>query len=208
MTTVPEGCDREGVRRQGLERLKARVGDFSLDVEFLDQCVRGLALPTDARVLDVGTGAGIMSSILALRGYRVLTGEPEDALHTDEDHPRTLHWKDTFRELGVGDRITFQHLDVLDLPFAPGSFDAAFLDDVIRHVDEKDRAIAQCLRVITDDGVVCIIEANAYAVAYYRERYGHAITPADPREHLDPATVSVEIREGRDAVLFVLRKKG
>jgi ubiquinone/menaquinone biosynthesis C-methylase UbiE len=161
-----------------LKLLKKIVGtEFAIDVDFIDESVKMLNLPKKSKILDVGTGLGIMSSILALNDYQVLTGEPEDFDYYEEsghehdhghnhDHDHeffSFDWREIVNKMGVMDKIEFQNLNVLDLDFSPESFDAIFLYDTFQHVKEIKKGILECLRVVKNDGLVCIIEMVWFA---------------------------------------------
>ena len=126
--------------------------DFTMDADFIDQMIKQLGLAENARILDIGTGLGAMSILLALNGYHVLTGQPEEDLEWDECQTHhsghhgleaeQLHhhgdqgfdWRDNARALGVEEMITFRYLNAESLDFPDGSFDGIFLYDSLQHI--------------------------------------------------------------------------
>ena len=59
---------------------------WTFDLEFIDDIIHQLDLTKNSKILDIGTGAGIMAVILALNGFDVLTGEPEQEYEEYEEH--------------------------------------------------------------------------------------------------------------------------
>jgi len=98
------------------------------------------------RVLDLGSGEGFGASILA-------GGDETEVVGIDID-PRTvehaqLNWG--------GPRTSFKVGDALDLSeFEDGSFGAVVAFEVIEHVNEQERVLAEVARVLADDGVLII----------------------------------------------------
>ena len=52
--------------------------EWSHDIDFVSKVIHHLKLEKDCKILDIGTGQGIMAVNLALNGYEVITGEPEE----------------------------------------------------------------------------------------------------------------------------------
>jgi len=168
-----------------LEKLKENLEErFGRDADFLNLLVEKLDLPEDSRVLDVGTGRGIMAIILALNGYKVITGEPEGTYWAD--------WKSSAKKVGVEDMIEFKPLNAESLTFRDGEFDAIFLYTTFHHISDKERALSELLRVLKTKGLLAIIELTDEGVEVVRKTYpGHpdAVDPRDFMEHLKPIEV-------------------
>jgi SAM-dependent methyltransferase len=102
--------------------------------ELLFEAVKEIS-PT--RVLEVGCGAGALSA-------RVQTELGAEVTAIDASQRMV----DLTRERGVDARVA----DVEELPFEDGSFDCVAAGWVLYHVAERDRAIAECARVLRPGG--------------------------------------------------------
>jgi len=90
-------------------------------------------------VLDVGAGSGTFSNRLSARGFEVMSTDV-----TDE-------------ALGVlRERVSGEVLraDATALPFAAGSFDAVILAEVLEHLEDDARALAEAGRVLRPAGIL------------------------------------------------------
>ena len=95
----------------------------------------------DARqVLYVGSGIGVGPCVVARNSNARVV-----ALDLSE---KMLEWSRLrAREAGLADRIETRRGDVLDLPFDSDRFDAVLVESVLAFVQDKARAIRECVRV-------------------------------------------------------------
>jgi GT2 family glycosyltransferase/SAM-dependent methyltransferase len=98
------------------------------------------------RVLDLGSGEGFGASILAAGEETKVVGVDIDA--STVEHAQ-LNWG--------GPRTSFTVGNALDLSeFEDGSFGAVVAFEVIEHVNEQERVLAEVARVLADDGLLII----------------------------------------------------
>lgn len=107
-----------------------------------------------ARVLDVGCGAGFLSNHLAREGFDV-TGV--DASQTSLDVAAR------YDETG---RARYVLGDALALPFPAGSFDAVCAMDFLEHVEHPATAVAEISRVLKPGGLFFFHTFNRNPVAW------------------------------------------
>lgn len=179
--------------------LGPRFATVSIDAA---RALSQLSLPTDAAILDVGTGSGNFAIYLALQGYQVLTGEPD----TDQSMYARRDWAASAERAGVRDRIRFQSFDASSLPFAPESFDAVFFFGVLHHIAEEQRAavLREALRVVKPGGAVVFFEPRrAMLDQIWVEDPQHPLA-ADPSLYLSDPTVKERRIEGdfMDIILY------
>ena len=186
--------------------------EWSHDVELIGQAIDHLALEKRARILDIGTGFGIMAISLAADGFDVLTGEPEgehrkhEWWHEQGASGGNLDWRQAAKALGVEHKITFQHLDAQQLSFEEESFDAVFLYDALQHIEGREKALTECLRVIRPRGVVCAIETNEHGVEYFKRTEEVEIERVDPRELAAGVGLATEVLDGEFSNAYIFRK--
>ncbi|MCA9774550.1 MAG: 3-demethylubiquinone-9 3-O-methyltransferase [Myxococcales bacterium] len=100
-------------------------------------------VPKDLRVLDVGCGGGYLAEEFARLGCAVTGVDPSAAtLATAGDHARAEGLAIEYRE-GRGEA----------LPAGDGAFDVVYCCDVLEHVDDPARVIAEIARVLRAGGL-------------------------------------------------------
>lgn len=100
-------------------------------------------VPAGLRALDVGCGGGLLAEEFARLGFAVTGVDPsEPSLTAARAHAATQ-----------GLRITYRRAAGEALPFPDASFDVAYCCDVLEHVADLDRVIAETARVLRPGGV-------------------------------------------------------
>lgn len=95
-----------------------------------------------ARLLDVGCGGGFLANYLSSKGFDV-TGL--DASQSSLD---------VARQYDVTQRVRYERGDALALPYPDDSFDAVCAMDLLEHVENPARAIAEAARVLRLGGLL------------------------------------------------------
>jgi SAM-dependent methyltransferase len=103
-------------------------------------------LPSDAlRILDIGCAFGYGSAAIVARGPagRVIVGVERDPEHLEMAR-RRFPW------------VTIVDADAGDIPMADGAADAVTMLDVIEHIADADRVLAEAYRVLAPGGVLVV----------------------------------------------------
>jgi SAM-dependent methyltransferase len=130
----------------------------------LGRLIAGMGVPSDARVLDIGTSTGTNLRMLGELGYTRFEG-----LDASDDAVRWCAAK------GLG-KVT--RGDVCSIPFPDASFDLVLATDIIEHVDDDARALDEIRRVLKP-GASVVITVPAFQslwglqdeVAHHKRRY-------------------------------------
>ncbi|MBF4461006.1 MULTISPECIES: class I SAM-dependent methyltransferase [unclassified Rathayibacter] len=120
-----------------------------------DRLLSTVALPSGARVLDLGCGHGMVSIMTALRSPEsTVTGI--DLWRSIDQSGNTPDAARSNAELnGVGDRVRFDTGDMTKLPYPDGSFDLVTASVSIHNIRSREgrrTAIAEAARVLAPGG--------------------------------------------------------
>jgi SAM-dependent methyltransferase len=176
-------------------------GVYGFSAEDTDRVIKHLKLPKDAKILDIGTGFGFLAITLALNGYSVLTGEPED----DNTKYAKHDWLHNAEKVGVDHLIKFQAFDAIDMPFEDNTFDAIFSLGALHHVDERCRVnvLQECVRISKAKALICFFEPNPKSIKIIKEFDPAHPEAADPNEYSQGLNLASKKIEGTfDAFIF------
>jgi SAM-dependent methyltransferase len=132
-----------------------RQRDFWWNEDFLGLLRRRLALDRVRSVLDVGSGVGHWTALVAttlVPDGQVVGVEPESRSVTE-----ALERAST---LGLSDRVRFVEGVAESLPFEDSSFDLVTCQTVLIHVADVAKAVAEMCRVARGGGLVMVAEPN------------------------------------------------
>ena len=181
--------------------LKINSEVYTIDAEFIDKTIKKLNLDKDSKILELGTGFGTMTTILALNDFNVVTGEPEDECHHD--------WRKAAKALGVEHKIKYQYLDAENLKLPAGSIDVVVMHFTLEHIKKKELAIKECLKVVKTNGKVIIIQHSEKGIEYFQNTTYQCSVPPQPVNPKDSITedyVSLKVINGTYVNIFILSK--
>lgn len=115
-----------------------------------------MAIPSQGRILEVGTGPGWITELLLMLGFRVDALEPsQDLIKIAQDRCNSLK---VHHRNDVGDQVTFHHTTLEKIEFESESFDAIIFYDVLHHVVNEEIAIEKCFRFLKKWGSLGIVD--------------------------------------------------
>lgn len=124
---------------QSYDRSMGRISRVA-GVKFLDW----LSLPDGLRWLDVGCGTGSFTEL-------ILDRSPASKISAVDPSADQI----AFAKSKPGaQRIDFRQGDAMALPFAENAFDVAVLALVIQYISDRDKAMAELVRVVRPGGTV------------------------------------------------------
>lgn len=179
-------------------------GEFAFIFNEISPVLQGLKLERTANILDIGTGMGRMAIILALNGYKVTTGEPEE----DTSEYAKKEWLKYAKKAKVDHLITYTPFNAEKMPFENASFDAIFILGALHHIGDIEKALKESLRILRKKGIICISEPNKSLIKIIRqgEHPSHP-DPINPREYARNLDLSLEEIKLKYYNTYLLRKK-
>ncbi len=130
--------------------------------QVLTQVQSVFPLPSDARVLDVGSGVGTFVLGCRRQGIRALGVEPDRIGQGSQLSSLRIARQRTAEPLfvaGTGE----------DLPFLDGSFDLVTMNQVIEHVRDQETCLREAVRVLKPGGALYVACPNY--LRFYEPHY-------------------------------------
>lgn len=158
-----------------------------IETEHLARYWWATGLAEGRRVLDAGCGVGYGTGMLAEAGARETIG-----LDVASEVVEAAAGAHRAPEFVTG--------DIHALPFEAGRFDLVVCFEVIEHVDEQDRAIAELARVLAPGGVLAISSPNRGVYPGGNPHHLHEYVPDELRAALAEHFAHVELRRQHDWV--------
>lgn len=163
----------EECRRRRLQRSQSYFESVAGDWErirksYFDDRVASLAieklLPRNLVLADIGCGTGSLTFELARFARR--------AIGVDLSGEMLRRARAIAKERGLGN-VEFRQGDVLQLPLAPRSVDAAFCVMVLHFLPDPARAIAGLCRIVRPGGAVILVDLVEHKQRWMREQMAH-----------------------------------
>ena len=106
------------------------------------------------RLIDCGCGPGSITVDLA----RIVA--PGEVIGVDRRKDALTHARMLARERGIAN-VAFEAASIYQLPYADGSFDAAFTCAVLQHLAAPLAALKEIRRVLKPEGVIGIVDGSS-----------------------------------------------
>ena len=157
------GLDAWFAEKAGEWDLVSKLGGQEREVE--EALAAAARVPSVGRLLDIGTGTGLVLGLLA--------AEAESAFGIDRS-PEMLRLARAKLSEGGRQLAELRHADMLQLPFEDGSFDTVTLVQVLHFADDPAAVVAEAERVLAPGGKLLIAEFAPHNHEELRERFHHA----------------------------------
>ena len=118
------------------------------------------------RVVDVGTGTGVLACELAQLGLDVLgIDRSESMLEAARSKLETL-------QLPATGSLRFEQADACAIPVEDGALDAAFAHMVLHYMPAPEEVVAEMARVVKPGGRVVIVDFRAHGIEWMKRDLG------------------------------------
>jgi ubiquinone/menaquinone biosynthesis C-methylase UbiE len=142
--------------------------------------------PDGARVLEAGCGAGAQTVTLA-------RNSPGASFISIDRSPESLEVARARVQRASIQNVSFELVNILELPFAEESFDHVFVCFVLEHLSCPSEALASLLSRLKPGGTLTVIEGDHGSTFFYPD-------DADARHAID-CLITLQARAGGNALI-------
>jgi cyclopropane fatty-acyl-phospholipid synthase-like methyltransferase len=118
---------------------------------FTDLMIEQIGLQAGQRLLDVGCGTGQPAVQMAQKSGAYVTGITVSQSQVAAATARA-------QEAGMTDRVTFELVNAMEMPYADGTFDAAWAFESIFHMPSRVQVFREMARVVRPGGRVVVAD--------------------------------------------------
>jgi len=125
-----------------LEKIFVNISAHARNIKVIEQLFGQIDLGNVKKVLEVGCGAGVLSSYLAEEYKWKVTGidlDPEQIERAKKDHRENRY-------------LEFIEADITKLAFGDNEFDLVLSFDALHHIPDWDKALNEISRVLRPNG--------------------------------------------------------
>ena len=131
-----------------------RTMSMRLDIGWRKKGLSMLKKQNPQTILDIATGTGD----LAIQAFDIL--QPQSILGIDISEGMMEVGQQKVAKAGLGDKISFEKQDCMDLQLPDNSFDAAMVAFGVRNFENLDKGLKEILRVLKPGGQLMILELS------------------------------------------------
>ncbi|MFD0689600.1 SAM-dependent methyltransferase [Actinomadura fibrosa] len=119
--------------------------------EMTNEMIRRLNPRPGARILDVGCGNGTPAMQLA-------RARPVEVVGISVSERQVARANERARAAGLADRVSFEHVNAMDLPYEAESFDSAWALESMLHMPDKVQVLSEVARVVRPGATIPIAD--------------------------------------------------
>lgn len=162
-------------------------------------------------ILDIATGTGDF----AIQSASLL--KPQKIIGADISEGMMAIGRKKVEAMGMGDMISFQKEDSLNMSFADNTFDAVTAAFGIRNFQDLDKGLSEMHRVLRPGGHLSVVELTTPVKFPMKQLYGiysHTILPlfaslfAKDKSAYEYLTTTIEAFPQGEQMMDILRKAG
>lgn len=132
------------------------AGDVDASIEeaqehFTDLMIRQMPLRPGQRMLDVGCGTGQPAVRLSLATGGSVVGITVNQMQVERAAARA-------EAAGVGERVQFEYVNAMELPYADAAFDAVWAFESLFHMPDRAQVLREMARVVRPGGHFAIAD--------------------------------------------------